>query len=441
MGNFIALAFKNVFRNPRRSFTLGVNYAIVSFILTLLFAFSRGAVDNVSSRLVRATAGHITISGQYAKDGRIYNGILRVADIEAIAKKTLGPNTTVLPRYLVQSAVYFKGQSKRLGFTGVDPALDTGLRDQMNFRSGSWEGWAADPAGVVIPEDLVSYFGLVNGDELVVSTRTRFGAFNTGILKVRGTYGTDNYFLKSLVLVHLPFLRGLDLSPDDAASTIYIYLASARDFGGAREALSRELAGSGFEVSKPKNDTEAISAISAASTRYEVDKEGRDRVMLKLATIDEALGIVRSVVGAINAVGALVAAIMLFVIAVSIFINLRMSVNERLREIGTMRAIGVGSSLVTGLFVLESSALAVMFSAAGAALGALASLIVRGALVFPSGGNLALVLDRGHLVLEPRLLDMAAIVAIITLFAAVFSYFPARRGGRIKPVEALASTF
>ena len=65
----------------------------------------------------------------------------------------------------------------------------------------------------------------------------------------------------------------------------------------------------------------------------EVDKEGRDRVMLKLSTIDEVLGIVKSIVGAINAVGALVAAVMLFVIAVSIFINLRMSVNERLREI------------------------------------------------------------------------------------------------------------
>jgi ABC-type lipoprotein release transport system permease subunit len=37
--------------------------------------------------------------------------------------------------------------------------------------------------------------------------------------------------------------------------------------------------------------------------------------------------------------------------------------------------------------------------------------------------------------------DGAAIVAIIVLFSALFSYFPARRGGHIKPVDALTSTF
>jgi putative ABC transport system permease protein len=163
--------------------------------------------------------------------------------------------------------------------------------------------------------------------------------------------------------------------------------------------------------------------------------------MLKLSTIDEVLGIVKSIIGAINAVGGLVAAVMLFVIAVSVFINLRMSVNERLREIGTMRALGLGSGGVTGLFVLESVALALMFSAAGAVLGAVACIGIRVGIPIPAGGNFAILLSSGHLALEPRLADMAVVVAAIAVFAAAFSYFPARRGGRIRPVEALASTF
>ncbi len=441
MGNFIALAFKNVFRNGKRSFTLGINYAIVSLILTLLFAFSRGAVTNVSTSLVRASAGHITVSGQYAKDGRVYNGMLRVKDIEAAAKEVLGPATVVLPRYLVQSAVYFKGLSKRLSFTGIQPATDTGLREQMSFAKGDWNSWAADPSGVVLPTDVAGYFGLDNGDEIVVSTRTRFGAFNTGILKVRGLYSTDNYFMKGLVLVHLPFLRSLDLADADSATTMYLYLKDGANIRLGRDALSTALAGQGFDVSRPKTDSEAVAAVSAASIKYEADKEGRDRVILKLSTIDEVLGIVKSIVGAINAVGALVAAVMLFVIAVSIFINLRMAVNERLREIGTMRALGFTSGSVTGLFVMESVALAVMFSIAGAAAGALASLAVRSWLPIPSSGNLAILLSSGRLALEPRPADMLVIILVMALFAAAFSYFPARRGGRIRPVEALSSTF
>ena len=441
MGNFIALAFKNVFRNGKRSFTLGINYAIVTFILTALFAFSRGAVTNISTSLVRASAGHITVSGQYAKDGRVFNGMLRVKEIEATARAVLGQGATVLPRYLVQSAVYYKGLSKRLSFTGIEPELDTGFKSQMVFGAGGWEAWSGDPSGVVLPADVAAYFGLVNGDEIVVSTRTRFGAFNTGILKVRGVYTTDNFFMNGLVLGHLPFLRNLDLASEDAATTMYIYLSQPSGIKAGREALSSALAKIGFEVSRPKDGNDAIAAVSAASIKYEADKEGRDRVMLKLSTIDEVLGLVRSIVGAVNALGGLVAAVMLFVIAVSVFINLRMSVNERMREIGTMRAIGFSSGGVTGLFVLESTALAILFSIAGSILGAVASILVRATLSIPAGGNLAIVLSSGHLALEPRLGDMAAIVAVIAAFAAVFSYFPARRGGRIRPVEALSSTF
>ena len=59
----------------------------------------------------------------------------------------------------------------------------------------------------------------------------------------------------------------------------------------------------------------------------------------------------------------------------------------------------------------------------------------------PFGGAVALFLDGGRLVLVPRIGDLAAIVAVITAFSAIFSFFPARYGGRIRPVEALTRVF
>jgi len=41
----------------------------------------------------------------------------------------------------------------------------------------------------------------------------------------------------------------------------------------------------------------------------------------------------------------------------------------------------------------------------------------------------------------PRIFDIAVIVAVITGFSALFSFFPARYGGRIRPVEALTRVF
>jgi ABC-type lipoprotein release transport system permease subunit len=66
-----------------------------------------------------------------------------------------------------------------------------------------------------------------------------------------------------------------------------------------------------------------------------------------------------------------------------------------------------------------------------------AVLVVRTAVPLPSSGNLGLFLNRGRLALVPRVTDILAVLAVTTGFTALFSFFPARRGGRIRPVEAL----
>ena len=63
---FLSVALKNIFRQKKRSFTLGINYAVVTFILAILFAFSQGASRNITTNLVRSSAGHITVSGSYS---------------------------------------------------------------------------------------------------------------------------------------------------------------------------------------------------------------------------------------------------------------------------------------------------------------------------------------------------------------------------------------
>jgi ABC-type lipoprotein release transport system permease subunit len=434
---YLNLALKNVFRQKKRSFTLGVNYAVVTFILVVLFSFSQGATQNITTNLVRSSAGHITISGDYSVKGRVYQGVSRYPEIETTARKLFGTGITILPRYVVSSALYYKGLSKRLSFTGIDAVADTGIQRQLQFQSGAWESFVAANDGVVIPADIAKYFGLVVGDEVVIATRTRFGAFNTGTLKVTGIYETGNFFIQSLVLCHFDFIQSLDLADPATASTLYLYFDSPRDLSAKRDQLAAALRTLGFEAGKPQNATAAISAVSSASPSYEVDTTGADRARLTLATIDEALGLIRTVSLAVNGIGSLIAAIMLFIIAVSIFINLRMTINERMREIGTMRTIGMGGAGVTSLFMLENVFLAVLFSLVGVA----AALIVVGVFAYlvplPIVGTVALFLDGGHLVLVPRVLDISGIVLIITGFSALFSFFPARYGGRIRPVEAL----
>ncbi len=441
MEHFIAIALKNIFRQKKRSFTLGVNYAIVTFILVMLFAFSNGAKVNIFDSLTKASAGHITVTGRYAKDGRIYAGIQKTPEILQTVKEKFGDEAKVLPRYQVQSAVYYGGLSKRLSFIGIDTEKDDSFEPQMRFLEGSWADYAAEPAGLVVPKDTAEYFGFKVGEDVVISTRSRFGAFNTGILKIAGIYESDNYFAQNLMLTHFEFLRKLDLASEDASTSLYVYFPDVKDLDARRDVLAGALVARGFEATPPANSSEAIAAISSASVKYEEDKEGRDRVMLKLTTIDEALGLVGTVIAAVNAIGSLIASVMLLVIAVSIFINLKMSISERMQEIGTLRAMGVEAGGVTSLFMFESVLLSMMFSAIGAVTAVVVSAVFRWLVVLPGAGNLALFLNSGRLQLIPRPLDVIAIIAIIAGFSALFSYFPARKGGRIPPVVALTKLF
>jgi putative ABC transport system permease protein len=438
---YFSVPLKNVFRQKRRSFTLGINYAVVTFILVLLFAFSQGAVRNITTNLVRSSAGHITISGSYTAAGRVYLGVRRYPEITAAVRQVFGGTVRTIPRYVVRSALYYKGISKRLDFTGVDTTLDAALKGQLQFVSGSWNDFAATSNGVILPKDVADYFSLSVDDEVVMASRTRFGAFNTGTLKVKGIYESANFFIQSLVLCQFPFIQNLDLAEKNTASTLYLYFPETTGMNQKRTQLSAELVRRGFEVNKPADASAAIDAVSSASPTYKVDTSGADSNRLTLSTLDEAVSIVKIITSAVNAVGGLVGLIMLFIIAVSIFINLRMTINERLREIGTMRTIGLGSAGITSMFIVENVILALLFSLIGVAAALVVAVVFVTLVPLPASGAVSLFLDKGHLVLIPRAVDAAGVVLVIAAFSALFSFFPARHGGKIRPVDALTRTY
>ena len=103
---------------------------------------------------MRASAGHITVAGQYVVGGRVFQGVLRYPEIEQVARETLGEDLTVLPRYIVRSSLYYNGISKRVTFVGIDTELETGFRDQVRFLAGSWEEFVDHPNAVVLPKEV-----------------------------------------------------------------------------------------------------------------------------------------------------------------------------------------------------------------------------------------------------------------------------------------------
>jgi len=126
---------------------------------------------------------------------------------------------------------------------------------------------------------------------------------------------------------------------------------------------------------------------------------------------------------------ALIAAVALFAGAFLIFNTLSMTVAERVREVGLLRAAGASRRQVQSFMFVQALALGVVGSLLGLALGmALAAAIV------PLVGTVGSVaLDRPDVPVDGIVLALLIGVGV-TLAAAVE---PARRASRIQPVEAL----
>jgi putative ABC transport system permease protein len=117
--------------------------------------------------------------------------------------------------------------------------------------------------------------------------------------------------------------------------------------------------------------------------------------------------------------------------AVGMVNNLSLSVLQRTRELGLLRALGLSSRQVRAVVVLESVQLTATAAAVGLALGIFYGWAGAQALLGSlTGGGLLLP------VVPPAL--AVAIVIVVLLLTAVSSFVPARRATRVSAVAALA---
>jgi putative ABC transport system permease protein len=141
-------------------------------------------------------------------------------------------------------------------------------------------------------------------------------------------------------------------------------------------------------------------------------------------TQDAVLGAFTSILGALTLALAGIASISLAVAGVGIMNVMLVSVSERTREIGLLKALGAGRRQILLAFLAE----AVLISAAGGVLGlAVGWLAVRGLVyLYPA------------LPASPPVWAVLAAFSLSVAVGAVFGVLPAQRATRLDPVAALA---
>ncbi len=220
-------------------------------------------------------------------------------------------------------------------------------------------------------------------------------------------------------------IGGFGIGPSD--SGVYIPISKAESFFGTDEA--------NMIVVKLKNSDKAtIDSVSNAIT----DAFNREVSVISSTAV---LSILSNVFSVIQLFLAGIAAISLLVAGIGIMNIMIVSLMERTREIGILKALGMKSRTVLSVFLCESLIIGLIGAAIGIASGwALANVVVRifrggGAGFF--GGNQAAT--AGGMTITPVLTPITFLGALAFGLgvSVVFALYPAWRASRLKPVEAL----
>lgn len=205
---------------------------------------------------------------------------------------------------------------------------------------------------------------------------------------------------------------------------------------GANNALVTELASlrtAGMEGGE-ENSTIAIAYLETGLSDEQIAgvTADLDDAGFSAQTIEDQLGIVTTIIAGITGVLNAFAIVALIAAAFGIVNTLLMSVQERTREIGLMKAMGMGSGRIFTLFSLEAVTIGVIGSVIG--VGA-AMLIGSGLGSVLAAGPLADLEGLSLFLFEPA--SLLGVVVLISAIAFVSGALPASRAARQRPIEAL----
>jgi len=221
-------------------------------------------------------------------------------------------------------------------------------------------------------------------------------------------------------------IGGLGIGPSDYA--VYIPISTAESFFGTNEC--------DMIIVKLKNDDEAtIDSVSEA-----IKEAFGNEVSVTSATA--VLNILASVFSIIELFLGGIAAISLLVAGIGIMNIMIVSLMERTREIGILKALGMKSRTVLMVFLGESVIIGLLGAVIGIGSGWVLANVV--AMVFRGGGvfmenQASARAETVGMTITPMLTPSVLLGALAfgVGISVIFALYPAWRASKLKPVEAL----
>ncbi len=400
---WLKLAALNALRNRRRSLVTIAIAALGTAAILLGGGFALFTYESLAEASARDT-GHLIVAhpGFFADEEKAPLELGVPHPQELVRQLLREPAVrTVLPRLQFSGLVSNGDRSEIFVGSGVDAEREFTVKGPFLRRvAGELLDSAAPRPQVVLGDALAKRLGAMPGQSLTLLATTTGGALNALDVDVAGVVSSGIPDVdKRLLLTALPTAQ--QLLATDRVSSLGVYLQEMDQVADTRNRLQPALAAAGLATRSWREE----------AVFYEGVRNLYNRIF----------GFIGAILGVI--------------VAFAIANTLAMSVIERTREIGALRAMGTLPAQITRLFALEGATLAGVGVALGAAVsGALSLALLHAEIQMPpppgrsTGYPLVVSVDPG--------LYAATAIGLVLLSLAV-AWLVSRRTAHQPIVEAL----
>jgi putative ABC transport system permease protein len=418
----LGIAFRNLLRAKRRNALSGGTMVLGSAALVLGNGLSDGIARQLTANLVAVQTGHVQVvvrPDDFQPQNSPFDayGSDHLPGAAELARRleAEGRSAGVVKAvpFLHARATAIAGSRSGLAtIVGIEPQREPELQAAHPAVAGRFlpEG---DDVAVYVAAPMARKLRLAVGDPVSFVTQTPQGAVNSLDGVVCGVFPKSAPWYDNTFYVSLAAAQGL-LDWKDGATNVKVTLADGRPAAAHR--------------ARP-----ALAAIVSRADPGPLPKGTR----LRLETFDEAGRFSFSIIQANEAALLVLSSFLFLAAAIGIVNAMLMSVHERTREIGTVRALGMRRSAVIRLFVLEGVALGTVAATLGVAFGG-AIVLYYGAHGIPMNTvTLSWMAGGDHLYPLLRWQSAARAAGAIAALSTLAAVYPAFTASRLEPREAL----
>lgn len=413
MKNIIKISFRNLLRSGRRTI-LTASLITIGVMFVLIYAALSGSFKAyMVSQVTDSMLGHIQIhkKGYIASvDNLPLDKNMNAAQINKITEMLEENEFIESYTFRLKLGAMFSNYVASTGIrlNGIDPKNESLTLPLFSSRLASslntMDAASLKEGSILVPQLVAKGMNVNDGDTVVLVATNQKGSVNGLNFKVAGTIepisgpgGRDGY-------IHINDVKKLLRLKVAEVSEVVIRLKDVKYL----EKVMKQL--------KPLSDM----------------KNQEDKPVLEIHTWKK-LSPFYTIVKMLNIMDISIKIILISIVLISVLNVMVMSVYERIKEIGTIAAMGTTPSTITKLFLTEGLMLGIFGAIVGSLLSFVFVFVINTIGITFSFGR------QNDLTLNPSLqinevLMVSVIVIIISLIASIS---PAIKAAKLNPVDAL----